>query len=144
MTNLTPYYALLNCIATPSFFSSLCRPLRVLTLNILLMEEKWSRSDCGQLGHWTETDDSHLRLSFLEAVQYLYFLTISGLKSAPPALFCRVQKRVYMMFDTVVNVDDKLTLWYSKPDSTNSIGMKDDSQDVNGLYTESFLLDYID
>lgn len=67
----------------PLFHMALCRPLRALTLNILLMEGKWSRSDCGQLGHWAEADDLHLFLSLPEAVQYLYFLNISGLKSTP-------------------------------------------------------------
>lgn len=36
----TPYHALLNCSANPLFQTSLCRPLRALALNILLMEGK--------------------------------------------------------------------------------------------------------
>lgn len=97
----------------PLFQSALCRPLRVLTLNILLMEGKWSRSDCGQLGHWAEADDSHLFLSLPEAVQYVYFLNISGLKSAACGPVGSVEERVYMMFDMAVNADDKL-MWCSK------------------------------
>lgn len=55
----------------------------------------WRESDpgltAGSSGHWAEADDSHLFLSLPEAVQYLYFLNSSGLKSTPcgPVWQCR-------------------------------------------------------
>lgn len=87
----TPYHALLNCTATPTFRPHFADHSGFLTFNILLMEGEWSRSDCGQLGHWVEVDDSHLFLSLPEAVQYLYFLNISGQRSTPCGPFwqCR-------------------------------------------------------
>lgn len=79
------------------FQAALCRPLRVQTLNILLMEGKWSSYDCGQLGHWAEADDSHLFLSLPEAAQYLHFLHISRLNSTScgPRFGCAEERGCY-------------------------------------------------